>query len=76
MIFSFFSEMSTLPYECFFETVYFLCIFYLLWKLKNYFRAVFLALNLPGPFAYPVIGNALTVRDHKSKYTNYTKIVE
>lgn len=33
--------------------------------MRNYFRAVLLALHLPGPFAYPIIGNALTVRDNR-----------
>ncbi|XP_066250521.1 probable cytochrome P450 4aa1 [Euwallacea similis] len=32
-------------------------------RLKNYLRSVWLALNLPGPRALPVLGNALTITD-------------
>ncbi|KAK9886787.1 hypothetical protein WA026_018439 [Henosepilachna vigintioctopunctata] len=38
-------------------------------RLRNYFRAVLLALTLPGPTAYPLIGNALTVTN--SEKLNY-----
>ena len=37
--------------------------------LKNWFRAVVLAFQLPpGPPAVPVLGNALLMADHDSEY--------
>ncbi|XP_044766650.1 probable cytochrome P450 4aa1 isoform X2 [Coccinella septempunctata] len=57
--------MTSSSHEFFFNTIYLLCLLYLLWRLRNYFRAVFLAFNLPGPHAHPLIGNALTVRDNR-----------
>ena len=36
--------------------------------LKNWFRSVIFAFQLPGPPAVPILGNALLVADHNSEF--------
>jgi hypothetical protein len=42
-------------------------IIILSYSLRNYLRVAFTALRVPGPFAYPIIGNCNFAKQSKSK---------